>query len=202
MKVVVLGGYGVFGAKVVDLLVRDGHVVKVAGRSRSKAEAFVAETAPSATAMELDRDGDLAPLWLSTSEILVDAAGPFHAYGDDPYRLARACIRNGVHYLDLADDPEFCLGIAALDAAAKAAGVFALSGASSVPAISSAAVASLAAQADEIDAISTAIMPGNRAPRGRAVVESILNQCGRPITVPIADDMVQRRSWSQPAWID
>lgn len=202
MKVVVLGGYGVFGAKVVDLLVRDGHVVTVAGRSRSKAEAFVAETAPSATAMELDRDGDLAPLWQSTPEIVVDAAGPFHAYGDDPYRLARACIRNGVHYLDLADDPEFCLGIAALDAAAKAAGVFALSGASSVPAISSAAVASLAAQADEIDAISTAIMPGNRAPRGRAVVESILNQCGRPITVPIADDMVQRRSWSQPAWFD
>lgn len=33
MKVVILGGYGVFGSRLANLLVRDGHQVWLAGRS-------------------------------------------------------------------------------------------------------------------------------------------------------------------------
>ncbi|MCG3268906.1 SDR family oxidoreductase [Yoonia sp. I 8.24] len=199
MRIVVLGGYGVFGAKLVDLLTRDGHDVVVAGRSLEKATQLAAQF--GATPLVVDRAGDLAPLWAATPDAVVDAAGPFHAYGDDPYAFARACIAQGVHYLDLADDPAFCAGITALDAEAKAAGVFALSGVSSVPAISSAAVAALADGA-QIDTISTAILPGNRAPRGRSVVASILHQCGVDFDVPIDGAKVPMRSWSRPAKFD
>ncbi len=200
MKIVVLGGYGVFGKRLVRLLVRDGQDVVVAGRAAQKAQALADEV--GASALAIDRSGDLAPLWALSPDAVVDAAGPFHAYGGDPYTLARACITHGVNYLDLADDPAFCAGIGVLDGAAKKAGVFVLSGASSVPAISSAAVAALAADMTEIDMIDTAILPGNRAPRGRAVVASILHQNGRPF--PVLMDGVERsvRSWSAPDRFD
>ena len=200
MKIVVLGGYGVFGARLVELLARDGHSVIVAGRSAEKAQALAARF--GADHLVVDRAGDLATLWALAPDAVVDAAGPFHAYGDDPYHLARACIGHGVHYLDLADDPAFCAGIATLDAVARAAGVFVLSGVSSVPAISSAAVAALAEGADEIDTISSAILPGNRAPRGRAVVESILHQCGTRLDLPMGGAQIAVRSWSRPAVFD
>ena len=129
---------------------------------------------------------------------MVDAAGPFHAYGSDPYRLVRAAIGQGVNYLDLADDAVFCAGITALDTNAKAAGVFALSGVSSVPALSSAVVAALAEGLTEIDTISTAILPGNRAPRDRSVVDSILNQAGTPFQTTTDGRAGPLRSWSRP----
>lgn len=197
MKVVVLGGYGVFGTKLVRLLARDGHDVVVAGRSEVRAQALATEV--GAAALVVDRQGDLGALWAARPDAVVDAAGPFHAYGNDPYGLPGACIAQGVHYLDLADDPAFCAGIGVLDEAAVKAGVFALSGASSVPAISSAVVAALAAGMTQIDTISTAILPGNRAPRGRAVVASILHQNGRPFDALIDGVPVPVRSWSAPA---
>lgn len=89
MKIVVLGGYGVFGTKLVDLLTRDGHDVIVAGRSLEKATAMAAQF--GAGALAVDRAGDLSPLWAANPDAVVDAAGPFHAYGDDPYAFARSC---------------------------------------------------------------------------------------------------------------
>ncbi|WP_108815232.1 SDR family oxidoreductase [Loktanella sp. Alg231-35] len=200
MKVVILGGYGVFGAKLARLLVRDGHAVVIGGRSADKARAFAAEL--GAQMLVVDRAGDLAPLWACAPDVVVDAAGPFHAYGAAPYRLAKEAIARSVHYLDLCDDPEFCIGVSALDAAAKTAGVFVLPGLSSVPAISSAAVAALVADALEVDTISTAILPGNRAPRGRSVVASILNQTGIPTPMPADGVATTARGWSQPAMFD
>lgn len=200
MRIAVLGGYGVFGSRLCRLLVRDGHEVIVAGRNLASAKLLADEI--GATPLALDRAGDLSPLWAAAPEAVVDAAGPFHAYGDDPYAFAKAAIVQGVHYLDLADDAAFCAGIAALDSTAKAAGVFALSGMSSVPALSSAAVAFLSRDGDEIDTIETAILPGNRAPRGQAVVDSILHQAGTDIDVTVDQTITQVQSWSQSRLFD
>lgn len=200
MKVAVLGGYGVFGSRLCRLLVRDDHNVVVVGRSGESAQKLASDI--GAIALTLDRAGDLDPLWDLKLDVVVDAAGPFHAYGDDPYRLAKAAIAHGVNYLDLADDAAFCAGIADLDAAAKDADVFALSGMSSVPALSSAAVAALTADADEIDTIESAILPGNKAPRGQAVVDSILYQAGTDIDVTVDGQITQVQSWSQSRLFD
>ncbi len=200
MKVAVIGGTGVFGSRMVRLLVGDGHDVIVAGRTAAAVRALADEV--GAKALVLDRAGDLTPLWALAPQAVVDAAGPFHSYGDTPYRLAEACIATQVHYLDLADNLPFCAGIHVLDEAAKEAGVCVLSGASSVPSISAAAVVALADGRGEIDAISSAILPGNRAPRGRSVVQSILSQCGQPMRVPVDGAMITQRSWSQPERFD
>ncbi len=42
IKVVVLGGYGVFGSRLAELLIRDGHEVWLAGRDIDKAAALAA----------------------------------------------------------------------------------------------------------------------------------------------------------------
>src|SRR5207248_3844574 len=112
---------------------------------------------------------------------VVDAAGPFQGA---TYRLARAAIAAGIHYLDLADARGFVAGFGALDAEARTAGIVALTGASSTPALSHAVLDRLTAGWRRIDHIEIAISPGNRAsPRGLAVIRSILSYAGRPVPV-------------------
>src|SRR5262249_40062010 len=118
-------------------------------------------------------------------------------YGDDdPYRLARFCIENGISYLDLSDDAAFTAGIVQLDTAAAAAGCFVLSGVSSVPAISAAAVRMLSGRLSELSVIETAIVPGSRARRGRSVVASVLSQTGEPLCVWRGGIWRKYRGWS------
>ncbi|AZQ68103.1 SDR family NAD(P)-dependent oxidoreductase [Silicimonas algicola] len=194
MKILVLGGYGVFGARLARLLIADGHDVCIAGRNLEEARSCAKDL--GCRAIMIDRAGSLDAL--AGHEVVVDAAGPFHAYGDDPYRLARAAVAAGVHYLDLSDNADFCAGISALDAEARGAGICVLSGLTSVPALSSAAVRALAG--DDVPAvIDTAILPGNRAPRGLSVMHSILSQAGRPMPIWNGNRWEWAVGWSKPA---
>ncbi|PZQ56876.1 MAG: saccharopine dehydrogenase [Phenylobacterium zucineum] len=127
---------------------------------------------------------------------VVDAAGPFQA---SDLALARAAIEVGAHYIDIADGRDFVAGFpAALDAAAQAAGVLAVTGASSTPALSSAVVDHLTEGWRRIDAVRVAISPGARAPRGRSVVEAILSYVGRPVRVFECGGWTARPGWSGP----
>lgn len=184
--ILVLGGYGVFGSRVMRLLARDrDQSVIVAGRSWDKAQALVREIEgmgghAKLAALAIDGFGEdfTQRLRASGAKLLINAAGPFQ--GQD-YRVARACIAAGVLYLDLADSQDFVAGIAELDAAARNAGVIAVAGASTVPALSSAVVDALAPGFARLDTLDIAISPGNRAPRGAALVAAILKQAGRPL---------------------
>lgn len=194
MKVVILGGSGVFGSRLARLLRRDGHTVCLA--ARRAATALAAEI--GADCMVFDRADDPAALFEGAPDVLVDAAGPFQAYGDDPYRLARAAIAAGVNYIDLSDDADFTTGISDLDAEARARGVYVLSGVSSVPAISAAAVHALRGGMERTLGIDAAILPGNRAPRGLSVMAGILAQVGRPLRLWQGGAWVTARGWSDP----
>lgn len=194
MNILLVGGYGVFGARLARLLVADAHDVCIAGRSLEKAQACAQDL--GCRSIRFDRADSLYAI--EGYDVVIDAAGPFHAYGDDPYRLAGAAIAAGVHYLDLSDNADFCAGISALDPEARAAGLCVLSGLSSVPALSSAAVRTLAG--DDVPAvIDTAILPGNRAPRGLSVMQSILSQAGRPMPVWSGNRWERAYGWSEPA---
>ena len=124
--VLVLGGYGGFGARLVRRLAADGHDVLVAGRRLAKAEAFCAGM-KRRHPLEADRDGNLASI-LDRHEpsLVIDAAGPFQGSG---YGVPTACIAAGIPYLDLADGRRFVTGIGALDRDAREAGVAVISGA-------------------------------------------------------------------------
>ena len=194
MKVLILGGYGVFGGRLARLLLRDGVEVIVAGRDARKAAAFTAQYGGSPLGIDIGKD--LSPIADAAPALVVDAAGPFQAYGGDPYRLAWFCIAHKIGYLDFSDDAAFTAGIAALDEAARAAGCFVLSGVSSVPAISGGAVRELSEGLSRIELIETALMPGNRAPRGRSVIRSILAQAGEPLAMWRGGAWRQYRGWA------
>ncbi len=182
--ILIIGGYGVFGGKLAQALAWDTRLdVVVAGRDLQRAQAFCDHHGGRALVLDTGSPNLAVDIAAQAPFLVVDAAGPFQGYGGDPYRVARAAISCGAHYLDLSDDADFTAGIAALEGTAQAAGVTALSGVSSVPAISSAAVVALTDGMDDIHLIESVILPGNRAPRGLSVMRAILAQVGRPMRV-------------------
>lgn len=176
MKIAVLGGYGVFGARLCELLLRDGHEVLIVGRHLESARALADRIGGRPLAVDIRNAPET--IFKDKPDAVVDAVGPFHDYGEDRYLIPRLCLRHGADYLDLSDNADFTAGISALDALARECGRRLLSGASSVPGISSAVAADLAEGLDEILLIDSAIMPGNRAPRGTSVIASIVSQLG------------------------
>ena len=159
----------------------------VAGRSGAVARRFCAGV-PGTVPLVLDRSDIARCLSEQQPAIVVDASGPFQALDD---RVPQACIAAGVHYCDIADGRDFVCGIARLDAAAKAAGVAVVAGASSVPALSGAAVRVLADGIDRVHAVEMAISASNRATAGPAVAAAILGQVGQPLR----PDRARDRRW-------
>lgn len=187
-----------FGGRLARRLARRlGDSVVIAGRNLTEARVLATELGCKAARLDTradnlkDRIADIAP------KIIIDAAGPFQSYADNCYRLARIAIELDAHYLDLSDDGPFTAGITGLNDAAVQAGVTVLSGVSSVPALSSVIARHLAQGIDDIHLIESAILPGNRAPRGDSVMRAILSQVGRPLR------LWQDGEWgARPAWND
>ena len=196
MKVLLIGGYGGFGARITRRLADDGHDVLVAGRSMAKAAAFCAGD-PRLTPMVVDRGGELAATTIAECGacIVVDAAGPFQG---SSYAVPRACIAAGVHYCDIADARAFVTGIGSLDADARAAGVAVIAGASSVPALSGAAVRALANGMEDVRAIEMAISASPGATAGAAVTAAILGQIGRPLRLWRHARWTKAYGWQEP----
>ncbi|TDR94505.1 SDR family oxidoreductase [Enterovirga rhinocerotis] len=179
-RILVLGGYGGFGARLSRRLAARGHTVLVAGRRRAAAEAFCASV-PGTEPVVADRNGDLGPILAETqADLVIDAAGPFQGSG---YGVPLACLSARIPYLDLADGKDFVLGIGALDAEAREAGVPVISGASSVPALSGAVVRRLADGMERVTRVEIAISASNRATAGTSVASAILAYAGRPVRV-------------------
>lgn len=184
MRVLVIGGYGFFGQRLAQLLAGvAGLEVVIAGRSAERAEALARRLGDAAAARvrataSLDVTAPDLPLRLrqEAPDVVVLTSGPFQ---DQDHRVARACIATGRHYLDLADSRAFVTGIGDLNAEAAAAGVTVISGASSVPGLSSAAADRLCDGLLDVRRIDIGISPGNRTERGLATVQAILSYCGR-----------------------
>jgi hypothetical protein len=178
LRTVVLGASGHFGARIASgLRSLDEIELVLAGRDRARLDGAAA--ALGARAIALDRDDPHLATRLAAIApgLVISAAGPFQA---QDYRVARACIAAGAHYVDIADDRDFVCGIRALHAEAAARGVCVVSGASSVPTLTGAVVETLAAGLVAVTGIDAGITTSARVP-GRATVEAVLADCGRPV---------------------
>lgn len=179
LRVLLIGATGVFGSRLAERVVLEsGIALTLAARDRAKLDALAALLGGRAVRV-IDRErvtgADLAGF-----DVVVDAAGPFQASAPS---VIVAAIAAKVAYLDLADGRDFVAAIGDHNAAAKAAGVSVTCGASSIPALSHAAIDALTTGWTGIDSIRIGIFPGNRAPRGLAVVQAILSYVGHPVRV-------------------
>jgi saccharopine dehydrogenase-like NADP-dependent oxidoreductase len=187
--VLVVGGYGFFGERISEALASDPSIrVLVGGRNAGKAAA-VAARLQLAPQQAVDVDANDPVLASRLRELRVDTvihtAGPFQS---QDYTVATAAIEAGCHYIDLADGREFVLGIESLDGRARERGVTVISGASTVPALSSAVVDRYLPQFERLDSIEFGISSGARVP-GVAAVKGVFSYAGKPI-----------REWRQGAW--
>jgi saccharopine dehydrogenase-like NADP-dependent oxidoreductase len=182
MKTVVLGGYGNFGARICKALARDPAIeLVVAGRDARKAQTLASELGAAAAAVDTAQEDLASRLGALGAQLVIHTAGPFQAQG---YGVARAAARAGCHYIDLADGRRFVCDFAAqLDGTFRAAGHSAITGASTVPALSSAVVDALRPHFERLDAIDFCIAPAQKAPRGEATIAGVLSYCGSPVQV-------------------
>ena len=197
-RILVVGGYGAFGERVAERLAREPALeIVVAGRSddkaRAQAEALAHTARARITHAVLDATTATAKaLRTLSADVLINASGPFQHHD---YALPRACIAAGCHYIDLADARAFVTGIRVLDAEAKDAGVSVVSGASSVPGLSSAAVQGMAEDLAQLDAVHIGISPGNSFDPGLATAASIIGQAGKPFTVRRGGQPLTAHGW-------
>jgi saccharopine dehydrogenase-like NADP-dependent oxidoreductase len=191
-RIVVLGGYGNFGGRICRALATEKEVwLGVAGRDAVRAAGFVRELGAPAAACEpisIDHDAQhfSATLAARCPHLVIHTSGPFQRQS---YHVAEATIAAGAHYIDLADGRAFVAGIGELDDAARSRRVLVTSGASTLPAVSSAVIARLAAGFERIEEIEIGIAPGQAVSRGKATIEAVLSYCGRPFA-----------EWSRGRW--
>lgn len=197
-RILVVGGYGAFGAHAAARLARTpGMEIIIAGRTPGAAAQharLLARTAKAKVSHARLDATTVTPKAIAALEptVVINASGPFQA---QDYGLARAAMAARCHYVDLADARAFVAGIRSLDAEAKSADVAVISGASSVPGLSSAVVQAFAKEIARLDAIEIGISPGNSFDPGTATVASILAQAGKAYSSRIAGREVIVHGW-------
>ncbi len=191
MRIVVLGGYGNFGARICRALAARGDAeVIAAGRDPDRGQRAAGLDAGIGRArIDLAARNFATALHDLSPSLVVHCAGPFQGQG---YHVAGAAIGAGAHYIDLADGRDFVANFAErMNAPARAAGVLAVSGASTLPALSSAVIDNVARRLAQVNEIRTVIAPGQRGPRGAATLAGVVSYAGKPF------------KWlAEGAWVD
>lgn len=195
--ILVLGGYGFFGGRICAALAADNNIhLLIGGRSAAQAQAMAnslglnSDQGLAIDANASDLEQRFAQFEINT---VIHAAGPFQ--GQD-YVVARAAIAAGANYIDLADGRDFVAGISQLDEIAREHNVFVTSGASSLPALSSAVVDRYLDRFSQLQSIRHGIGSGARAP-GLATMRGVFGYCGKAFL------RLQHGNWTSVyGWLD
>lgn len=199
MKTLVLGGYGNFGARISRALAGiDDIGLVIGGRDAGRASGLAAALGGNTSSITVDCTApDFSQVLAAQGfELVIHTAGPFQAQS---YAVAHAAASAGAHYIDLADGRRFvCDFPSALQDAFRSAGRVAISGASTVPALSSAVVDHLSAGWQALHVIDICIAPAQTAPRGKATLAAVLSYCGKPIDVWREGQWTRGAGWATP----
>ncbi len=174
MRVVVIGGLGNFGTRICRRLSREPGI-EVIATGRHAVETTAGPV--SRKAIDLYAPDFAAALRGLHPDVVIHCAGPYQ--GQD-YRVVSAALECGAHYIDLADGREFVVQFSAHNhTAAVCADRAAVTGASTLPALSSAVIDYLRERFSYVEEIEIAIAPGQHALRGTATMAAVLSYAGR-----------------------
>ncbi len=187
-RIVVIGATGHFGGRICRrLLCQENITLLPASRNLDKARSLVDQLSNASSQARPEAAGldQFAPTFESDlgrlePDIVIHTAGPYQ--GQD-YTVAKACIGCGCHYLDLADGRRFVSEFEHLNREAEDKGVLLVSGASTLPGLSSAVIDMLKPRFSSIDGIEISIAPAHQTPRGTGTVAAVLSYCGKPFDV-------------------
>ena len=195
-RVLIIGGYGNFGSFITAELAKVSNIqVIIAGRSIEKAQRFASEVdainQPEAVALDINTDITEA-LKSIRPTIVVHTSGPFQ---HQSYDVAAVCISQRVHYIDLADGRDFVDGIVDLNDQARAQGVLVVSGASSVPCLTSAIVDRYRLGFGALESLEYGITTAQKTARGLATTAAILGYTGKPFKTLKDGQTVEVYGW-------
>jgi len=146
MKIIVLGGSGRVGKRVVDeLTTRSTHSVTVADRDQPHFP--VSHFVP----LDLSDSTGLAEA-VAAHDVVVNTTGPFDRWGTT---VLDAAITAEVDYVDVCDDPEATLGLLGRNDAARRAGIRAVVGLGVSPGLTNYLGIVAARQLTEVDTVAT-----------------------------------------------
>ena len=195
-RVLVIGGYGNFGSFIVrDLAGEKDLRLIVAGRTPENARRFVESLPPTnrPEIHDLDINRNLqASLEALKPDIVIHTSGP---YQDQGYGVAEACIAQRCHYIDLADARDFVAKISRLHERACKAGVLVISGASSVPCLTSAIIDHYREDFAKVTRVDYAIATAQQTNRGLATTSAVLSYAGKSFETLINGRMQNVYGW-------
>jgi hypothetical protein len=197
-RIVLLGGYGTFGTLIAEQLTRSDARVILAGRNARKGLALADSLGVEFVPCDARNKTSLRDA-VAGGHLVINAAGPFQA---TDYSIPQTCIECGCHYIDLGDGRAYVAGIGQLHERAKARGVFVCVGASTTPAITSAAVEELHSDARPLRAIKVALSAGNKNQAGVSTIASILAYVGAPVRVWQDGRWTEEPGWGMGEFID
>jgi hypothetical protein len=195
-RVLIIGGYGNFGSYIARSLAGDDAIqLLIGGRSEEKARTFASEivTVHPAEAHAIDITDEVpAALSRIRPDIVIHTTGPFQS---QDHHVARACIDQGCHYLDLADARAFVSTIGLLDAEARARDVLVVSGASSVPCLTAAVIDHYLPLFERLESIDYGISAAQQTNRGLATTSAVLSYVGKPFKALRNGGMEKVHGW-------
>lgn len=193
-RVVVIGASGHFGGRICRRLLHQPNTELVVTSRNPDAADRVARELGNAQSAVLDQSsaGFASSLAALEPDTVIHTAGPYQ--GQD-YRVAEACIACGSNYLDLADGREFVAEFVSLDPQARSADVLLVSGASTLPGVSSAVLDEVRGRFDALRSIEISIAPAHQTPRGAGTVAAVLSYCGKPFETLEHGEMRRRFGW-------
>lgn len=149
--------------------------------------------------VDIHHPGFIDELKQLAPDLVIHTAGPFQ--GQD-YKVPLACIEAGCHYIDLADDRRFVCDIGRLDEPARAKNVLVVTGASSVPGLTSTVIDSFLQEFSRLDLIDFCIVPGYKTERGPATIQGILSYTGHPYKVFMDNEWQDVYGFMSPRKLD
>lgn len=197
-RVLVLGGYGNFGSRICRALVGDSQVAVIVGGRNPRAGASFAESIGAAAALTVDCAAPdfAATLRENAIDTVIHTAGPFQAQS---YGVAHATAAAGANYVDLADGRRFVCDYPGVTRTGFfEAGRVGVSGASTLPALSSAVIDHLCSGWRRIDSVDLCIAPAQTAPRGVATLRAVLSYCGEKVEVWRSGRWQSAVGWADP----
>lgn len=194
MRIVVLGGHGNFGARICRALASDAVEVIAASRDPQQGHRRAGLGANIGQARLDCFDARFSEALRALAPgLVIHCVGPFQR---QDYRVAQAALAAGAHYIDLADGRAFVAGFAdGVDALARRADRLAVSGASTLPALSSAAIDHLGRDFSTLERIELCIAPAQRAPRGAATLRAVFSYLGEPFPWLVDGRWITAHGW-------
>lgn len=184
-KVMILGAAGNFGSKIAKKLAYADIPLILVGRNQQNLHILK---------HDIEQDYPKSSLQLVTFDIeveitkklhefkpfiVINTCGPFQKSN---YNVALASINLGIHYIDLADCRKFVNDFTLnLNNIAEQKKCLAVTGASTVPCLSSAVLEYFKPEFNSMDSLIFGITPGQRTKKGLATTASVLSYLGKQL---------------------